>query len=149
MESMFAWLTEHVGLLRQLGGLWIALGIGSFMLTLLALPLIIVRLPVDYFVRSQRVSVASDAANPVLAWLLRGLKNALGILLIAFGAIMLFVPGQGMLTMLIGVLLTNFPGKYRLERRLVRRPSVLRALNSIRRRFDYEPMLPPPPVGDA
>ena len=142
MESLFAWLTEHVGVLRQLGGLWIALGIGSFILTLMALPFIIVRLPVDYFTQNRRVSAVSEADNPVLAWLLRALKNTLGILLILFGAIMLFIPGQGVLTMLIGVLLTNFPGKYRLERRLVRRPSVLRALNAIRGRFGHDPLLP-------
>ncbi len=51
---------------------------------------------------------------------------------------MLVTPGQGLLTLLIGLLLLNFPGKYRLERWLVRRPGVLRTLNWVRRRRGQE-----------
>jgi hypothetical protein len=45
---------------------------------------------------------------------------------------MLVLPGQGLLTILMGLALTNFPGKYTLERRLVRLPSVAGGLNRIR-----------------
>ena len=62
------------------------------------------------------------------------LKNALGLVLVILGFIMLFTPGQGLLTLLAGSLLMNFPGKYQLERWLVLRPGVLRALNWLRHR---------------
>jgi len=52
-------------------------------------------------------------------------------------------PGQGLLTLLVGLLLMNFPGKYQLERWLVGRPGVLGALNWLRRRGGHEPFEPP------
>jgi hypothetical protein len=62
------------------------------------------------------------------------LKNLLGLLLVVLGLIMLVTPGQGIVTLLIGLLLMNFPGKYHLERWLVLRPGVLKGLNWLRRR---------------
>jgi hypothetical protein len=52
---------------------------------------------------------------------------------------MLFTPGQGILTILAGLLLMNFPGKYRLERWLVQRPGVLSSLNWLRTRRGKAP----------
>ena len=59
-------------------------------------------------------------------------KNAIGIVLILVGFAMLILPGQGLLTILFGIALTNFPGKFRLERRIVNIPSVRGALDRIR-----------------
>jgi hypothetical protein len=50
------------------------------------------------------------------------------------------MPGQGLLTILIGLILVNFPGKYKIERRLVRRPGVLQSINKIRTRFQRPPI---------
>jgi archaellum biogenesis protein FlaJ (TadC family) len=137
-----------VEMLQRFGGLWVAIGVVSLVLTVLALPVIILRLPADYFAQDRRIPVRRAAGHPVVAWLASAAKNLVGIALIALGAIMLFVPGQGLLTMLIGILLTNFPGKYRLERRIVRRPAVLRTLNRIRSRGKREPLQPPPADGE-
>ena len=122
MQELKSWLSDHLATIGQFGGLWVALGVVSLILTLLALPLIVLRLPADYFVQEKRVPVRRDSRHPVIVWL---------------------VPGQGLLTMLIGVLLTNFPGKFRLECALVRRPAVLRTLNRIRLRAGQEPLDPP------
>lgn len=54
---------------------------------------------------------------------------------------MLFTPGPGVLTILIGVMLLNFPGKRRLERKLVERPRVLEAINRLRARFGKAPLI--------
>jgi hypothetical protein len=54
------------------------------------------------------------------------------------------VPGQGVLTMLAGVFLVDFPQRRRLERALIRRPSVLPQLNRLRARFGRPPLHPPP-----
>ena len=80
---------------------------------------------------------------PLIALLLGALKNLIGALLLVLGVIMLFVPGQGLLTMLIGLMLMNFPGKYRLERWLVRRSGVLNSLNWLRRRRGRAPFKAP------
>ncbi len=54
-------------------------------------------------------------------------------------AVMLVTPGQGIVTLLIGLLLMNFPGKYRVERWLVLQPGVLRGLNWLRQKRGHQP----------
>jgi len=67
-------------------------------------------------------------------------KNVLGYAFIVAGIIMLVLPGQGMLTILIGITLVNFPGRYRLERWFVSRRPVLRSINWLRRRAGQPPL---------
>ena len=112
--------------------------------TLMGIPWVVVRLPQDYFVRAKRMAWRSSAEAPVLALIFGLLKNLLGLILIILGAIMLLTPGQGILTILIGLLLMNFPGKYRVERWLVLRPGVLRGLNWLRLRQGQLPFDAPP-----
>ena len=69
-------------------------------------------------------------------------KNALGFILVVAGIIMLVLPGQGVFTILIGIMLLNFPGKYRLERWIVARRPVLRSINWLRRRAGRAPLVP-------
>ena len=111
--------------------------------TLAAVPWVVGRLPADYFCRERRESWRSGGGVPVLAQVVAVLKNLLGLVLVVVGAIMLVTPGQGVLTILAGLLVMNFPGKYRLERWLVMRPGVLRALNWLRRRRGQAPFEPP------
>ena len=54
-----------------------------------------------------------------------------------------YLPGQGLLTLLIGLMLTDFPGKYRLEKRLIAQPGVLKAVNWLRARAGHPPLEPP------
>jgi len=137
---LISWIADNIVTLQKLGGLWLAIGAISLLLTLIALPIIIIRLPADYFVRQDRVTVASSSAHPAVVMMANAFKNFVGIVLIIFGAIMLFIPGQGILTMLIGLMLTNFPGKYHLEQKIVARPAILRTLNRIRERAGHEPL---------
>ncbi len=46
-----------------------------------------------------------------------------------------------MLTILLGIMLLDFPGKRGLELKLVRRQQVRRALDGIRKRFNQPPLL--------
>lgn len=144
MEKLVQWFKSHADALGALGAAWIAVGVASLIVTVVTLPIVIVRLPADYFVRDRRIRLASMSQHRVVAWMLITLKNLLGLALFVLGAVMLFVPGQGILTMLIGLLLMNFPGKYRLEQKLVRRPAVLRTLNRVRARWNRAPLEPPP-----
>lgn len=102
--------------------------------TVFGVPWVVTRLPKDYFVRTERVVWRSSFQAPLLVQIVATLKNFLGLLLVILGAVMLVTPGQGIVTLLIGLLLMNFPGKYRLERWLVLRPGVLHAMNWLRRR---------------
>jgi hypothetical protein len=68
-------------------------------------------------------------------------KNLMGYVLIAAGIAMLVLPGQGMVTMLLGIILVDLPGKYRLERWLVARGPVFRSINWLRRRAGRDPLV--------
>jgi uncharacterized membrane protein YphA (DoxX/SURF4 family) len=111
--------------------------------TLLGVPWVVSRLPHDYFNQPRRAPWRFSANEPPLALLVGVLKNLLGALLVLLGLLMLFTPGQGLLTLLVGLLLMNFPGKYQLERWLVQRRGVLRALNWLRTRRGQSAFDPP------
>ena len=78
--------------------------------------------------------------HPVLR--LAGLivKNVVGAVFLLAGLAMLFLPGQGILTMLIGISLLDFPGKRKLEAKIVGQHTVLQALNAMRAKFDKPPL---------
>ena len=111
----------------------------GFVGSLIAIPLILVRLPADYFdTRTPRHWMKDH--HPALR--LSGLivKNVVGIVFLLAGFAMLFLPGQGLLTMLIGVSLMDFPRKRELEAKMVSQPTLLGAINAMRRRFDKPPL---------
>ena len=81
--------------------------------------------------------------HPAVRWGLRGLKNGLGVVLAVAGVAMLVLPGQGLLTLAAAMLLLDFPGKRRVERRVLGSPRVLGPVNALRRRFNKPAMLPP------
>jgi hypothetical protein len=70
-------------------------------------------------------------------------KNLLGVMLVTLGVVLSLpgVPGQGLLTILIGVMLVDLPGKRRFERRLLGRPRVLATVNRLRARFRRPPIV--------
>jgi hypothetical protein len=86
----------------------------------------------------------TTSAHPRLSFLLTVIKNLIGGVFILAGLVMLVLPGQGLLTILIGITLTNFPGKYKLEQGLARRRSILRAMNWIRGKAHRTPLVHPP-----
>lgn len=111
--------------------------------TAIGVPWVVSRLPVDYFNREKREAWRHMGGEPFFALALGLAKNAFGAVLVVLGTIMLVTPGQGLLTLFIGLLLMNFPGKYRLERWLVSRPEVLRGLNWMRERHRQPPLHAP------
>ena len=125
--------------------LWWATGLSVVGLigAIIGMPWVVVQLPHDYFNREHRATWRSSEEEPVFALILGFLKNMLGALLVLLGLVMLLTPGQGLLTLLVGLMLMNFPGKYQLERWLVARRGVLTALNWLRRRRGHEPFDPP------
>lgn len=113
-----------------------------FFLTLFLLPLVIVRLPADYFACDKADGFISRQALPLRIFLLI-LKNGAGIFLLTMGFVMLFVPGQGILTILAGLSVMNFPGKRKMELRLASSDKVFRSLNWIRAKGQREIFQPP------
>ena len=68
------------------------------------------------------------------------IKNLIGYVLIIGGILMLVLPGQGLFTILIGLMMSNYPGKYFIERKFIAIPSVLKTINWLRKRSNQEPL---------
>jgi hypothetical protein len=114
---------------------WIfAASIAVSLLTPIAVGWAIVQLPADYFTRKKRPPLSTWEKHRVLGPLYLIGKNLLGFVLIIAGIAMLVLPGQGLLTIVVGVVLMNFPGKFRLERWMATRRPILRSINWLRRR---------------
>ena len=119
--------------------IWFAVSsLFMFVGTLVAIPIILMRLPADYFdIRIPRPWMENH--HPVLRVMGHVVKNLVGAIFLFAGLLMLFLPGQGVLTMLIGLSLVEFPGKRRLEAKIVGQPTVLNTINSMRAKFDKPP----------
>lgn len=99
----------------------------------------IIQMPVDYFVEKRTSPSFKD--THILIWLLlKGLKNLIGLCLLLAGIVMLVTPGQGLLTILFGLFFIDFPRKKKLERRLIRHPSVHKSINWLRKKAGKEPI---------
>lgn len=134
LETLRDWLLDPAVMWSLTGGT-LALALAS----LAMVPLLVLRLPADYFVERrphlvQRLASASAAGRVLIV-----LKNLLGVILGLLGIAMLVLPGQGLLTILLALVLLDLPRKHDLERRLVRRPGVRSALDRLRARFEKPP----------
>ncbi len=128
----------------QLNDAWLAgIGIASavmFIASLILFPVLIVRLPADYFVASHRHWLRDHPA--FIPFFI--IQNLIGIILLASGVIMLVLPGQGLLTIVLGISVMSFPGKHRLMRHLFRRKRIHRPMNWIRLKAKTTPFIVPP-----
>ena len=117
---------------------WIGtLSIVTFVGTLIIIPILVVRIPADYFThKRQKQESCYKKQYPVICFIGSVFKNLFGGLFILAGLAMLFLPGQGLITILIGIMLLNFPGKLALQLRIVQQPNVLRAINWVRAKAD-------------
>ena len=121
---------------------WLGLGSAlTFVISLLSLPWLVALIPDDYFVPKKRHPAPWKNQRPAVRLLALILKNLLGLVLLAGGILMLIVPGQGILTMVAGLLLLDYPGKFRLERKLVTIPAILNGLNWLRGKANKPPLI--------
>ncbi|MDP6198732.1 MAG: PGPGW domain-containing protein, partial [Porticoccaceae bacterium] len=111
-----------------------------FFISLLSLPWLVSKIPVDYFSPKKRQPTQWKAQRPVMRLMILIGKNCLGYLLLLGGILMLVLPGQGILTIATGLLLMDYPGKFRLERRVVKTPAVLKGLNWLRAKANQPPL---------
>lgn len=124
------WQSVFIAVLLFVVTFTISLAIASF---------ILVNIPSDYFRKDRPRNLWSDR-HPAIRFIGLFVKNLLGVVLVVLGILMSIpgVPGQGILTILLGIMLLDFPGKRDLEHRLVSRPQVLKAINRLRHRFGRE-----------
>ncbi|MCD6150532.1 MAG: hypothetical protein J7J70_02600 [Deltaproteobacteria bacterium] len=125
-ESLFWWLTISSAL--------------AFIGTLIVVPLLLIRMPADYFTRQRPYY---HGRHPIIHWIILISKNLFGIIFLLAGIVMLFLPGQGIITIMLAISLLNFPEKRYLERQFISLPRVLSTINNIRRRADQPPLIDP------
>ncbi|MDX1432579.1 MAG: PGPGW domain-containing protein [Gammaproteobacteria bacterium] len=126
---------------RHQATLW-WMGIGSALMLVasaMLVPVLIVRLPVDFYSRDNRGPIWFHDA-PLARAVFLVVKNAIGAVLLFAGLAMLVLPGQGLLTILIALAMLNFPGKKKLEMNILRRDPVRNSMNWVRRRAGKEPL---------
>lgn len=111
----------------------VAVSIAMFVGTLIAIPIVVVRLPADYFVRGKQ-------KRPFWVHLA---FNSIGLVVFALGVAMLVLPGQGVLTILIGLSIMDLPVKHRVVRWCLGKPKVAQAIQALRKRADKPPLLLP------
>ncbi len=133
-EGLIYWIETHKSIL-------VYSGLFSFVMILLAavsVPFIINLLSPDYFIREKRRSNLETLTEYAFFSISIILKNIIGIFLFISGFLMLFIPGQGLLTIFISMLFIDFPGKWKLQKRIVRKKKIHRLLNWIRRKGGRE-----------
>ena len=129
-EKIISWSSMNSDLLFLLG----SLSIFILIISVFMMVLIISFLPEDYFKSENRnlISSVQNSRYPLLKLLILIIKNLFGILLLLSGILMLVLPGQGLLTIITGLVFMDYPGKYKFERKLLRQKGVINSINWIR-----------------
>jgi hypothetical protein len=145
---MFDFLAKYEVLLGWLCVVSLLMFVGS----IIAVPWLVIRIRVDYFVQRHHLVDRWKSRHPLVRLGLLAAKNVCGIVLVLAGVAMLVLPGQGILTILVGLICLDFPGKFALEQWLVRQPPVIGSINWMRAKAGPPPLLLPashePPTGD-
>ena len=116
--------------------------VAAAILGLVLAAFVLLKIPADYF-SHDRVRDFWVGKHPFVRLAGRVLKNILAAGLIVIGGVLSLpgIPGPGLLIILFGLTLLDFPGKRRFERWLVGRPTVLRAINRLRQRYGKPPIV--------
>jgi len=134
MTDWFSELWASLTLGKVLLG--VGLFLGSLVISFASIGVVMVKIPANYF-----SSHYERDFLPGSPWLVRWgaviAKNIAGVFLILLGIVLSLpgVPGQGILTILLGLIMIDIPGKRPLESRIIKRPSVLAAINKLRRKY--------------
>lgn len=114
-----------------------------FIIGISIIPYLVGKIPYNYFLKNKRNWRESYTRYGFLFLLTTLLKNCFGVMLLLAGILMLFLPGQGLLTLFLGILLIDFPGKYKTERWLISQPAIANSLNWLRKRRNIRAIVIP------
>ena len=119
LNSILDYIYGYKNIIIWLG----SLSVFIFLFSLIGIKWLIALIPNDYFLIKKESKIKSS--NPYLWLLIVIFKNLIGYSLIIGGIMMLVLPGQGLFTIMIGLMLSNYPGKYALEKRFISTPAIL------------------------
>jgi len=132
LENFIESITEFVSNYKTYI-LWLAtISLFVFIFSLVSIKWLVALIPTDYFVKKD---ISKSKKSYSLLWLMSIIvKNIIGYTLILGGILMLVLPGQGLFTILMGLILSNYPGKYTIEKRFISIPSILKTINWLRKK---------------
>ncbi len=132
MENFIESITEFVSNYKTYI-LWLAtISLFVFIFSLVSIKWLVALIPTDYFVKK---NISKSKKSYSLLWLMSIIvKNIIGYTLILGGILMLVLPGQGLFTILMGLILSNYPGKYTIEKRIISIPRILKTINWLRKK---------------
>ena len=136
LNSLFEIFEAYRGLIIWFG----SISLFIFLFSLLTIRWLVALIPEDYFINKKISKMRSK--NPLLWYIILVIKNVIGYSLILGGIMMLVLPGQGLFTIIIGLMLSNYPGKYSIERKFIAIPSVLKSINWLRKKSNKPPLNP-------
>ena len=109
-----------------------------FLFSLLSIKWLVSLIPEDYFINKKDSKIKT---NNILIWYtVLIFKNLIGYSLILGGIMMLVLPGQGLFTIIIGLMMRNYPGKYSIEKKFIAMPTILKSINWLRRKSNKPPI---------
>ncbi len=115
------------------------MGIVSFVVfvaSLLLTPLLLGKIPQDYFIHTNQHKVEIEHLGHLIIVVIRTL---IGFVLLIAGIIMLVTPGQGLISIFLGLFLMEFPGKRTLELKFIKHNPTFKALNWLRNKAGKSP----------
>ena len=129
---------------ENLVDIFFILGISSFVILVfsaLSIGFFIKKIPYDYFLKNERGITHYKNHSPIFWIIILVLKNIIGYCLILGGILMLVLPGQGLLTILVGLMLSDYPGKFKLEKRIIKTKLILKTINWYRAKSNIRPII--------
>lgn len=140
-SSIWNWLVQYWEALTWSKIIWTSVFIViSIIASYAAIVIGMIKIPADYFSSSYAKEIKTDQ-HITIRWTALIIKNIIGFLLIIAGIIMIFTPGPGVPTILLGLIMMDIPGKRPLEARLINRPMVLTAVNDLRAKYNKPPLI--------
>ncbi len=133
---IYDWITLHPDFVRYA----IVASAIVFVGSIVAMPFLVAAIPTDYFATKRAPISRAKLEHPVLRLLVLAAKNFLGVGFLLAGIVMLVTPGQGVLSILVGLSLLNFPGKRTLELAIVRKPAIKKAVDWMREKRGKPPL---------
>lgn len=120
--------------------LWLSsISLFIFLFSLVSMRWLAGLIPSDYFIKRNAPKLKTN--NIFLWYLILIIKNILGYSLIIGGIMMLVLPGQGLFTIIIGLMLSNYPGKYYIEKRFIEIPAIFKSINWLRAKSNKPPIM--------
>ena len=134
LNSLLEIFESHRSLIIWFG----SISLFIFLFSLLTIKWLVALIPEDYFINRKISKVRSN--NPALWYIVLIVKNMIGYSLVLGGIMMLVLPGQGVFTIIIGLMLSNYPGKYAIEKKFIAIPSILKSINWLRNKSNKPPL---------